>query len=405
LINNSDYMQLHADTIVDNEGFHQQKGQTMREETSLSHLLRVEPNAFVREGRSYGHALADYVLSEGLIPEGKSSLLFVGDGLGHVAASSLPLYLAAREIERCTMFDISENLLNSQRELTARFGELMSYVKGNAEMLDTYFSNCFFDRPSFVLFNEGLADLKTIANLPLTRGGESTGTPRLPHGTPEEQREWAVAWDKIEKYGLDVPIMGEDLEEVWVPHAGRIANIRSFALNYGVIEFVERLHEILPQNGSAMVVEYTSPFAEITPLTGHVEYSVSTRHLEKVFDQLGFSWRKGNVNDFLGVDPSSKMMDPVYMAKWRMIEMPPTLYGRQGNSTAMQELNERFESDPARYKFLDQAVTVEEFRRLNREHNWVEDGYFDAPGLLDMCPITKDVPVGSFTYYVLTKED
>jgi hypothetical protein len=358
-------------TLTNNTRFHSSvKGDRMVDETSLSSILRKGGNSFVKNGWSYGQALAHFLLDSGYIPWDKPEIVEFGGGEGDVAEGFIPVLLEAGKDPIYTMVDLGAPFLSKQEKKTTRFGDRVRLVNANAEKPHLAVPNA-----NVAIYNEVWADFRAIDNIPITRDGEPTGQ----HvEKPGERALWDVAWNAIERYGLAVPTL-EDAPE--------------FAMNYGAIETAKSLREVLTPGGISFVSEFTSPFAEIKRLPGHNEYSLSTRHMDRVLDALGFEWKRGTVNDFLGIDLKKRKVveEAVAFRIWRAKQGRPI--NGEPEPGELEEFEKRLVADPS-LKVLDHCVDPAEFMALNARHGW---------GIEKIMTEPIDSWIGSFEYYLMRK--
>ncbi|MFC2162267.1 class I SAM-dependent methyltransferase [Candidatus Altiarchaeota archaeon] len=369
--------------IVDNRGFHRNEKQaTMVDEISLAHVLR-EGNSFVRNGWSYGQALTHYLLEKGMVQGGKPRILEVGPGPGDLAAAAIPTLLEVGKDLSYTMLDIAPHLIAEQTRKTHKWRDRVRHVSGDAEKADKLVAGA-----DLVICNEVLADFRTLDNIPKKRGGKPTG---IAEKHPRNQQAWGLAWDMIEKYGLDVPRRLLDNPRM------------SFAINYGAIKFLEALDRVLPPGGAAYVSEFTSEYAKPVSLPGHTEYSISESHFEKTLTKLGFKWEKGGCNDFLGIKHNNKAVDIAQVNLWLMMKDDPymgvpqeddttLLSGRQFYHEEIRHALTEFRRDPRKYTKLDRAVTPQEYDELRKKNGWDVER-----------PQTLPVGADDFTYYLIRK--
>lgn len=284
-----------ASPCTDNRSFHRQdKRATMLDEVSLSHLLR-QPGPFVRNGWTYGEALGHFILEQELLPADRPAVVLeVGGGLGDVAAGVVPVLAAEGRLAEYAILDLSPELQAAQRERLRDARPPVRLVSGDAERLHRTSTEA-----DFVLSNEVIGDFRTIDGVPRTRGGPPTG--EFPPDNCRHRRYWALAWDLVDRYGLDVP------DEVEAP---------SFAVNWGAIRFVEALWKVLPPGGGAFLVENVTPFARSLELPDHREYSIGERHLRRALDQLGFACSVGDVADFLHPGRTFTIVSPRHLGLW-----------------------------------------------------------------------------------------
>jgi hypothetical protein len=279
---------------TNNRQFHQRhKRATMFDEVSLSHMLR-HPGPFVRNGWSYGEALGHFILEQALLPGSAPRIVEIGGGLGDVAATLLPVLARAGKRPDYTIVDLSSRLQLAQAERLRGVEPPVRFVKGEAEKLEKV-----IHRADFILSNEVIGDLRTIDHIPLCRGGEPSG---IAGGFEKRYRRyWDLAWDVIDRYGLEIP---------------NATASDSFALNWGAIKVVEALWRVLPSRGAALLIENATPFAVRIELPSHREYSVSMRHLATVSTKLGFHHEIGTVGSILGLDPEPVVVSPLDVEKW-----------------------------------------------------------------------------------------
>lgn len=350
----------------------------MSDEVSLSHFLR-DRNSFVRNGWAYGEALAHFILDKDLLQGSSPHIVEVGCGLGDLAATAIPVFRDAGKELQYTMVDLSLRLQGAQRKRTEKLGVRIDSVRGDGEKIDKLVEGC-----DLLICNEALADFRTITNIPLTRGGQPTGNSE---DNPKNQKVWGAAWDMIERYGLKVPPT-----DVKVPptdeHRIQDSSL-SFALNYGAIKFIEALQRILPPGGNAFIAEHMKQYAEKWPLFGHTEHSISTSHLERVFDALGFKWETGKCDDFLQPGKGKRMVDFMQVNLWLMMGKNP-----YENADEASKYLDMMNADPMRYMKLDKAVTLDEFRELARREGWNIG-----------TPVTTRLGTDKYTYYLLRKPE
>ncbi|HNT99429.1 MAG TPA: hypothetical protein PKM55_01995 [Acidobacteriota bacterium] len=284
-----------ASPCTDNRGFHRRdKRATMLDEVSLSHLLR-QPGPFVRNGWTYGEALGHFILEQELLPADRPAVVLeVGGGLGDVAAGIVPVLTGASRLAEYAILDLSPELQAAQRERLRDTQPPVRLVSGDAERLHRTITEA-----DFVLSNEVIGDFRTIDGVPRTRGGPPTG--EFPQDDFRHRRFWALAWDLVDRYGLDVPDEAE---------------ARSFAVNWGAIRFVEALWKVLPPGGGAFLVENVTPFARPLELPDHREYSIGERHLVQVSDRLGFACSVGDAADFLHPGRIFTIVSPRHLGLW-----------------------------------------------------------------------------------------
>jgi len=266
----------------------------MLDEVSLSHLLR-RPGPFVQNNWTYGEALGHFLLEQDLLPADRPAVFVeVGGGLGDVAAGVLPVLAGAGRLKEYIILDLSPELQAAQRERLRDTRPPVRLLSGDAERLRRTITEA-----DFVLSNEVIGDFRTIDGVPRTRGGPPTGG--FPQDDSRHRRYWALAWDLVDRYDLDVP------DEAEAP---------SFAVNWGAIRFVEALRAVLPPGGGAFLVENATPFARPLELPGHREYSIGERHLVRVLDRLGFACSVGNVADFLHPGRTFTIVSPRHLGLW-----------------------------------------------------------------------------------------
>jgi hypothetical protein len=356
--------------VTDNRGFYQtEKDATMEDEVSLSHLLRKR-NSFVRNGWSYGEALGHFILDKGLVPWKAPRIVEVGGGLGDLAASLIPVLEASGKRPDYTILDLSPRLLEAQRRRLGESGVKAGFVLGDGERLQGYAGGY-----ELLLSNEVIGDFRVIDNVPLERDGAPTG----PDAGGGGRRAWGLAWDMIDKYGLDVP------EDGAVP---------SFAVNWGAIRFAETLWQTMPAGGAAFVVENSSPYAEPVRVAGHAEYSVSELHLGKVFRKLGFEAAIGNVNDFLWVSPEARMADEQHVNLWLKLGFDPYDHKNEAEVDAMALGMGGRHPKPGRRRgqTFDEAMTRQEYSEHAGRMGWAL-----------AAPKSIPVPTDDVSYFMLRK--
>jgi hypothetical protein len=370
--------------VVDSRRFHvREKQATMVDEISLAHVLR-DNNSFVRNGWAYGQALAHHLLDKGILPGEKPHVVEVGPGPGDLIASAIPVFLEAGKNVHVTLVELSPELAKLQAEKTSEWAGRISHVRGNAEAIGRLVEGC-----NLVICNEVLADLRVITNIPLERGGKPTGAVAK---DPHNQKIWDIAWDMIKKYGLTPPAK-KYLQR---------SKDKSFTINYGAIRFLESLYEMLPPGGAAFISEYFDKHAEPVPLPGHVEYSVSQGHFEKVLSKLGFEWEKGGCNDFLWIGHKKLAVDIAQVNLWLLMGEDPycgmpqedatLLSGRQYYHPSIKRALIQMRENPQKHTKLDRALTLDEYQVINEREGW---------GVPD--PQTLPVGANDFTYYMLRK--
>lgn len=358
--------------VTDNRGFHQhEKEAKMDDEVSLSHILRKR-NSFVKDGQSYGEALGRFILGRGLVPWKAPRIVEVGGGLGDLAADLIPVLKEAGKEPHYTVLDLSPKLQGAQRRRLAEAGLAADYILGDAEKLERSVGG--FD---LLISNEAIGDFRVIHSIPLVRDGVHTGS-----GLGGGRKPWGLAWDMIDKYGLEVPKVGD---------------VFSFAVNWGAIRFAESLWRTLSPGGSAFIVENSSPYAEPINVTGHTEYSISELHLGRVFRKLGFDTTIGNVNEFLWVSPEARMVDEQHVNLWLKMGFDPAdeRRGAEVDALLMGIGGVRLKpikSRDRRAPIFDEAMTVQEYSEHARKMGWALDS-----------PKRTPVPTDNVSYFMLRK--
>ena len=371
--------------LIDNRRFHRsEKEASMTTEISLSHQLRFR-NSFVQNGWTYGEALGHFVLDRGYIPTNSPKLVEVGGGLGDVAHDFISVLLEAKKDVSYTIVDLSPKLQQAQRRRLAEFGDRVCFINGDAERLAR-----LVQPADFVLCNEAVGDFRTIKGIPADI--KIMGEDREPD--PFTKRLLGVALGLIRKYDLEVP----DAEYLR-HHSGE----KTFALNYGAIKFVESLGEVLKPGGCAFVVEHADELSGPIRLLGHTEYTMSTRHMEQVLKKLGFTWSRGDANDFLKIDCESRgrLVSFQHVAYWLAMGADPMPLLRHADVSEThgqhcEELSpyaQKIKANPETYFVLDWAVTPGEFEQLKEERGWNIDGK----------PCTESIGPSAFAYYAIRK--
>ncbi len=137
-------------------------------ECTISHLFRWPHPAL--GGRRYGEALLQGIAARGIGP-GKSGVVEIGGGAGHLAEAALRGDAGAFTRARWTSLDLSPALLAAQRRRLRESGhEQWSGLRGDA--LDLPLRPRSID--GLVLANEVIADLPVV-------DGRNTGAVRLVH--------------------------------------------------------------------------------------------------------------------------------------------------------------------------------------------------------------------------------
>jgi hypothetical protein len=380
--------------LVDNRRFHEEvKGPTMTGEISLSHKFRRN-NSFIINGWTYGQALGHFLLEKKVVGSASPHIVEVGGGLGDVSHEIIRILLEDGREPFYTILDLSPSLQEAQKARLAEFKGRTEFILGDAEKTDRIV------KPADLLIaNEVLGDFRAITNIPLERGGHPTGRlttkeRRMLESSHSSQRLWNTAWNMIERYALEVP--PEDF----------CAKGSGFVLNYGAIKFLETLNATLKPAGTAFISENSTQHAIGLILPEHMEYTISSRHVEQVLDRIGLTWSAGTPNDFLQIDPTRKIVDLTYanacaiLGHWHASKLASDnpevrIEVKQTMALARRLLPQEF-----RPPLFDSALTPEEYvAELDRSRLIRQD----KPQVGEV--LTTMNPTSAFRYYLIQKPE
>jgi hypothetical protein len=252
-------------------------------EITFSHLLRKVHPAL--GNRNYSEAFLDSLYRHGLIRS--NSFLEVGGGTGWFAKSFLD-YLKKRSgrlYRKChyRILDISHILSMSQKKLLKN--SRVDFINADALMLP-------FGDKSFkgiVISNLCIADFGVVKIKKDWLGKYS----RAANGSYGRREQTLQALRYIRKYKLD----SQDLPE-------------SFFLNTGAIRFIEEIGRIALPATDAVIAEYAvqDKYPQEADFAGHREYAIYFDHLVKVAEHLGFKTHLLELEEFLGIDTTTKFL-------------------------------------------------------------------------------------------------
>ncbi len=241
-------------------------------ETTISHAFRNRHRAL--GGRSYGEAFCDKLTDlRALRPN--LSILEIGCGTGRFANDLLDR-MAENHPEiystsRYTLFDISNELQSSQKELCKAHRTRTRFMLGNIE--DHSFQDEEFD---LIIANEMIADLR----IGIVRAEN------LKLKTVATEAEQIASEYRLE---CSPGYKGKD---------------PAVAVNVGAIRLIEQLPQWLSPSGIAVITEYGSEneFPEVLEMSDHKEWSIHFGHLMQVADRLSLTPELDNLGAFLNFD-------------------------------------------------------------------------------------------------------
>lgn len=232
----------------------------MLDEATLSHLLRNN-NSFTSGGKPYGRLLCEFLEKNGGIT-GNISILEIGPGIGDIAKNIRTFMKEKNHNYRYTALDISEDILRKMRSL--------DFNTINSDCLDFETD----EKYDLIIANEVISDLLSVVGL--------------------EDTEDEIARDSlriINSYNLSLP---DDKPN----------------FNYGAIKLIENMRSLLNPGGFCFLSEHSSGGGnpERIPVKGHDEYTINFSHMIKVAKKLGFSIKKGSINDITGIEEDKKFV-------------------------------------------------------------------------------------------------
>ncbi len=258
------------------------------EEPTVAHAYSTPHVAL--GGRSYGEAFFDTVWQHGALG-GDARILEIGCGTGRFARAFLNRLRTKqpnryRDVEY-TLFDASETLTTSQRQLCADHEGHVSFIVGDIE------GDVFSESYDLIIANEMIADLSVEA---ITRND-------IERGRSEAAR-------LVRSFGLDYDSAPE-----------------RFIVNTGALRLVEKLPSMLNVGGHAVLTEYgsNSEFPMPVPLPGHTEHSIHFGHLQQVARQLNLRSRCESLIDYLEFDTTVEVLSNLSLNLLR--HLSPALIG------------------------------------------------------------------------------
>lgn len=338
-------------SIVDNRPFHRHKKmRTMADEITVSHLLR-ERNSFVQHGWPYGTALANFFYEKHLVKLQRPTIVEVGAGLGHVADNVIEFLLGKGILPRYSILELSPNLITAQKRRLDKWKDYVTIIQGDAEHIDEYIS-----KADLVFANEVIGDFRVIKGIP--RRHDIKFDIGCKRGQADQNRAWRIARGVVHKYGLGIP---------------KSRYHKTFAINYGAIKFIEKIWDVLVQGGHACLIEYTSKFARRVRLRGHDEYSISTNHIKKVCERIGFGLDFGSVDEFLRIPSDARHVDFKHVNLWLAMGVDPYSMADERGEIEVDQVQpylDLFKKAPTKYVKLDKWLTPDEFNQIAKQKGW-----------------------------------
>lgn len=275
--------------IVDNSKYYKEikskneKIQFDEIETTLSYMLRNRNTILNNE--TYGERFIKSII-EYMDKSFNIDILEVGGGLADFADSVISFMNSENINCSYTICDISENLLNYQRQrLKAKYNNKLYFYNDSAENLNI--KDKLYD---VIISNEVIADLRSInIKLPIT----------------------SDCCKLINKYNIH--------------------NVKGNYINIGAIKFIEKIYPLLKKNGIAVITEYTDyeNASYISNLmSDHKEVSINFSILKDVAEHIGFETEILNLRDFLKIQEQDILSGESFYALRTIYDLEKHFYSK-----------------------------------------------------------------------------
>lgn len=264
------------------EGYHQFE----RVESTLAHIYRV-PHPLLG-GKTYGEAFLIRLLELKPIEKG-SRILEIGGGHGDVSKEILVKLKETKPEIFSTLayilYDLSPQLIKSQRRLHKEAGVHVEHIHGDAEFLALE-----DDSIDIIFSNEVIADFLT------------------PELTLKEVKKLP------DKYGI--PINQDFLDTL------KDAPKR-FRLNLGAFLLLKEIQRVLKPGGIAVITEYGDPdrLPFLAEHLDHAEYTIHFGQMVTIAKELGLKVRLSDALKFLDFQLDVELIThPSFQAAFRILE-------------------------------------------------------------------------------------